>query len=304
MTNRAYAFMAGLFVLTLSAALVAVAMWLGGYSVPRNTYIVVSHGSVSGLHAQSTVYYRGVAAGTVDSIKFSHSNIRDILIKIEVDKSIPLTKGTYATLRPQGVTGLTVIDLNDSGKQPQRLQTSAQNPARIPMHPSLINSFLGQGRQILSQVNTLTKRMNKLLAPRNVERVNNILASAETATKHLNELEERADKSLKGIPALSQHADRTLTRIDQLVDNVDRTSDEVRDMAQQINHLTGSGQQVSHTMLTRTLPRLNKLLSNLQDTSWHVRNLSDMLERHPQSLLLGKQPPAPGPGEPGYKEPR
>lgn len=296
--------MAGVFVLALSASLVGVAIWLGGYSVPRNTYVVVSHGSVSGLNAQSTVYYRGVAAGTVDSIKFDSHDVRNILIRIEVNKSIPITKGTYATLRPQGVTGLSFIELNDKGKNRQPLPTSEQHPGRIPMHPSLLSSILGQGRQILSQANTLTQHLNQLLDTRNIKRVNSILANTQTAVRHLNELEVRADKSLKGMPELSQHAEKTLSHIDGLIDNVNNTSDEVRHMAKRVGKLTGAGQQVSRTMLTRTLPRLNKLLSNLQDTSQNVRRLSNMLEQNPQSLLLGKSPPAPGPGEPGYKEPQ
>lgn len=53
-------------------------------------------------------------------------------------------------------------------------------------------------------------------------------------------------------------------------------------------------------MVQTTLPRLNVLLVDLQPTSRRFNHVAMMLEHDPQSILVGRDETAPGPG---YKEP-
>src|SRR5689334_8129805 len=109
MENRAYAFAAGLFTLLLGAALVGVALWFSGETYEKVYYVLESPSPVTGLFEQAGVRFRGVDVGKVTEIKFDPNNKRLILIEIGIEAGTPVTRGTYAEIRPQGVTGLSYV---------------------------------------------------------------------------------------------------------------------------------------------------------------------------------------------------
>ncbi len=51
-----------------------------------------------------------------------------------------------------------------------------------------------------------------------------------------------------------------------------------------------------------TLPRFNGLLKDVQRSSRGLDRLITELNEQPHSLLFGKNPPPPGPGEPGFSK--
>src|SRR6187455_3334729 len=106
MENRAHALAAGLFVIVLTAAVAAVAMWFGGGAAARDKYLLISELPVNGLNPQAVVRYRGVTVGKVESIRLKPDNPHFILIRIAVDRDLQLTTNTYAQLGFQGLTGL------------------------------------------------------------------------------------------------------------------------------------------------------------------------------------------------------
>src|SRR6185295_11555578 len=119
MENRAYAFAVGLFTLLLGAGVVVAAMWLSGETEKRVGYTLESRYPVTGLNVQAPVRYRGVDVGKVETIQFSPDDPRAILVRVGVRSGTPLTRGTYAQLGSQGVTGLAYVILDDDGKKPE-----------------------------------------------------------------------------------------------------------------------------------------------------------------------------------------
>src|SRR5688572_30699319 len=119
MENKAHALAAGLFTLLLGALLVAAAFWIRGEPIANDRYTLYTHGSVSGLNAQADVRYRGVEVGKVESIGFDPKDPRTILVEVSVRAGTPLTRGTYAQLAAQGITGLSYVQLEDDGSSAQ-----------------------------------------------------------------------------------------------------------------------------------------------------------------------------------------
>jgi len=113
MESRAYAFITGLFVIGLVAAIVAWASWLSQEPVDRKTYRVIATTPVSGLNAQAQVRYRGISVGRVTTIRIDPNDRHKILIDIEVNSDIPVTRGTYAQLGLEGITGISYVHLLD-----------------------------------------------------------------------------------------------------------------------------------------------------------------------------------------------
>lgn len=311
MSKESYALLTGLFVLVLGAALIAITIWLGHYGEERDTYIVATQGSVSGLNTESTVIYRGVDAGKVAAIGFDPKDPKTILVRIEVNKGMPITHGTYARLRVQGLTGLAQIELNDTGENPTPLITSKQHPARIPLLPSLVDKLSDAGGNILLHADELMASLTDMLNENNRGRIQRILANMETATGQLAGLEERMDEAYAAVREASEDvqgasakAVKTLSRIDETAGDLRKLTRQIQAFAENADTLTATGKIASEAVMKTTLPRLNALLEDLQLTTAQVKKVSGLLEQNPQALLYGPQAPEPGPGEPGYREPK
>jgi phospholipid/cholesterol/gamma-HCH transport system substrate-binding protein len=311
MSKESYALLTGLFVLVLGATLVAISIWLGHYGEEHDSYIVTTQGSVSGLNVESTVLYRGVDAGKVAAIDFDPDDPRTILVRIEVNKGMPITQGTFARLRVQGLTGLAQVELSDSGANPAPLNTSEEHPARIPLHPSLVDKLSDAGGNILFHADELMTRLTDMLNENNRERIQRILANVETASGQLTGLEARMDKAYAAVQGASEDvqgasakAVKTLSHIDEAAADLRKLTRQIQTFAESASTLTMTGKNAADALMKTTLPRLNALLDDLQLTTVRVKKLSGLLERNPQALLYGPRPSEPGPGEPGYKEPR
>jgi phospholipid/cholesterol/gamma-HCH transport system substrate-binding protein len=293
MGREAYAILTGAFLLLLGAVTVAVTIWLGHYNERRNTYLVVSPLPVSGLHPESTVYYRGVEIGKVKGIHFEVGNGRNILARIEVTPDAPINRNTYAMLRVQPLTGLAQIELNDADETRDPLPTSETAPARIPLRPSLVDRFAESGQDILQQAQELGAKLNALLTEQNRQRVEHLVEG-------LDAFVARLDRTVADLPVLRSDLRTTLGHIDALAADMKQTSGSIRRLAESTQGLVASGKQTGDALSGAALPQLNSLLTDLTVTTGHIRRLAAMLESDPQAVLLGPEPPPPGPGEPGF----
>jgi len=300
--NRAL--VTGLFLVSLVTAATIIVYWIGNFQRERNIYVVSTRESVAGLNPESTVFYRGIAVGKVLNVKFDPNDSGVILVPIEVDKTIVLTRAVYATLRYKGVTGLTQIQLEDSGNIAEPLPPGKDPVNRIPLVPSLTDKLMNTGEDLLKKAELLMGRLSALLNEENQKNIGDILNNLKTLTDKLHTLQAGVDKALAEIPKLSNEAGQTLKHIDALTQDLKVLSKDVQALSKKANSLADTGKTAGDTLTQTTLPRINDLLTELQSTSRQVKRVAEMLENEPQSLLLGPERPAPGPGEPGYKEPR
>lgn len=289
MNNRAYALVAGAFVLLLGAAIILAAIWLTGTRVATRPYIVATTGGVAGLMPHSTVFFRGLAAGRVDNVRFDPSDPRRILIRIQVNAGIPVTRDTYAVFRLQGLTGASLLDLETTGTSRELLATSVQSPAYIPLHASLLDELSGSAPQLMGELQTLIASLNQLLDSDNRAHLARLLAQADAASAALTKLETDLDNETRRLPALTNQMQTTLAQLDKLTANLDQLTVTAQTAGQQLN--------------AETLPRLNQTLTQISAASDQIRRLADSLRKNPQQLISGKPAAAPGPGEPGYKGP-
>jgi phospholipid/cholesterol/gamma-HCH transport system substrate-binding protein len=324
MEKHSHALIAGLFALAAIAGGIWAAFWMSGEDKDQLPYVLVSQGSVSGLAPQAYVRLRGVQVGKVESIRFDPQNSRLILVRIEVDKGTPVTKGTYAQLGFQGVTGFAHVRLEDRGGQPEPLETSAQDPARIELRPSIFEHIGSSGEALLTNANQTLNRLNAFLSDENQvlfstalgsikEAVGKMSAAAtqlEEGARSLPELTRSVEQGLKPLPALAQDARKALARADTLLSNVNSLAAEVRDkavldkVAQSAAQVGETGEAVGEAILQGTLPRLDQLIADLNKATHNLDRLIADLKANPRSLVFGKPAPSPGPGEPGFIQPK
>src|SRR3954451_11395758 len=298
MENRAHALAAGLFVMILGMAVAVTALWFTGDTATRDKYVVVSESPVTGLNSQATVRYRGVTVGKVENIRLDPKNHRIILIRIAVDKNLPLTTKAYAQLGYQGLTGLAFVQLNEESEQAERLPTDPDNPAQIPLRPSALDSITEGGQRLLGKANGLVDRLNVLLAEENQKNFSHMLENAATVTGRLKGVVSQLEPGLKSLPGLAADASSLVRHTDQLVTNLN-------DMSTRINEQGEPIQSLSQTAgdLTDTLHKFRDVTEGIARNSRNVDRVLLQLEEQPRSLLFGRAPPPPGPGEEGFVPP-
>jgi len=310
MESRSNAIAAGMFVIVLTLALVGTAFWLTSENIDRVRYVVVSKLPVAGLHAKAAVRLRGVDVGRVATIGFDAQDPRVVLVSIDVDRSVNLTGGTYGQLSYQGVTGLSFIELDDDGSNPQRMVTSLDKPGQIPLRPSLLDQIGGSGQSLLLDASVAAKRLSQLLSEENLARISGALRNTESAAGQVATLAADLQPSAKSLRVLETNASVAVERFDLLLGDLRGVTAEFGRRLVALDEV-GRGAQAfgtaSRTLQTAivddTLPRLSGAIDDLSRTSRNLDRVLQEVERRPQSLLFGRSPPAPGPGEPGFVPP-
>lgn len=319
MENKAYTFLAGLFALLLGAALAIGFWWLGGSHHAETEYEILSVYPITGLNPQAAVRYRGVDIGRVRTIGFDKADARAIIIRIKVDSDIPMTQGTYAKLMAQGLTGLSYIELDDTGKDQRPLDNH-----RIPLRESDIRQLMNSGQEILNKANLLLdktdrlmKTLNVLLDEQNMQKIQHIIGNMEQASAELAPLlrsshavTEKVGKladqihphelsdALQAIRAASASVKDTADTARPTIVKLRQSLDEFERIGRHIEQVSA---ELGSSLNGDTLPRVNELTQQLHEDAASLNRLINTLEQNPQSLIYGKPQPAPGPGEKGFK---
>ncbi len=299
MENRSHALIAGLFVIVLSMAVAITAKWLSGETADHAHYILMSEGSVSGLNPEAAVRFRGVKVGKVENIGFDPENSRFIQIRIGVDRNVPLTKGVFAQLGYQGVTGLAYVQLDDDGNQPELLQTNEVDLAQIPMRASTLENIVYSGQDLLNSVNETVKKMNILLNEQNQERFSHILENMEGASSSFGSFTDQLQPNLKSLPELTSETSSLLKNANQLVNNINQIVEKVGQRGGIVDNLSQSVED-----LADTIPKFHNAIDRIVQDTRTVNRILLQLEEQPRSLIFGRSPPPPGPGEDGFVSPQ
>ena len=293
------------------ALLIGLAVWLTRDNTEHRVFEISSREGVTGLQPQAGVRFKGVSVGRVSAIELDRQTAGNVLVRIALNESVPITQSTFATLGFQGVTGLAFIQLDDSGESTQVLATSREVVGRIPMRPGLMTRLSDQGASLLLQLEQASQRINVLLAPDNQKSLMGAIGNLGQAAAHIGQLKlpqlvQDASASIKGIQA-------TTDRLGDSADSVKASAAEFNRMSARMNApggtldkiaegtdaLVATGQSLSMTLV----PRLNRTVDDTARAVRQVGRAADAVTESPQSLLLGKGAAIPGPGESGFVAP-
>ena len=310
MESRSYALLTGLFTILLGIALAATFIWFRGDNKSYGTYLVVSKFPVNGLNRQAAVRFRGVEIGKVDDISLDPQDAKNILIRVVLENSVPITRGTFAQLGYQGLTGIAYVVLDDDGLNRAPLPLPATGPARIEVRGNVYDDLAQSSKALLQQAADLLDRLNKIASDSNRSRIENTLANFEKASAQLEpalraipEVTERAKKFLG--EDNQQSLRRSLANIEQATNSVTPVVDDARkvlaNMRQLSDKLDRLSTEISSEITDSTLPKVNQLVEQLGQDTQDFHRLMLQIEREPQSLVFGRQRPQPGPGEPGFQ---
>ena len=303
MENKAHALAAGAFVLVVTALVALLALWLTRDNTQRDLYDMSTAETVSGLQPQSAVRFRGVPVGKVELIGFDAKVKGNVLIRVSIDRSAPVTKSTFATVASQGVTGLGFIQLDDNGGSSERMTPNDDDPPRIPLKPGGLDKLLTQGEAILTQVEQASKRLNRLLSDENQAAVTGAVTQLGEAAGSLNRVAKGLEPTVSTLPALSRDASATLSSVRSATDEVAVTARRLNEKGGPLDKLSEGGTALAagvQTFSAATLPKLGEVADETARAMRQLRRTVNAVDDNPQSLIFGNGTPVPGPGEPGF----
>lgn len=328
MENKSHAFAAGAFVLVVAALLTALAAWLTRDTVEQRVFEISSAEGVTGLQSQAGVRYKGVMVGRVTDIALDSVQRGNVLVRIAVNDSAPITTTTFATLGFQGVTGLAFIQLDDSNTASPALEGSGNKVQRIPMRASMFSRLTDQGGNLLSQLEQASVRVNGLLAVDNQKQLMAAIGNLGRAAASVTALTEHADQVLGpktgpdavSLPRMAAQADATLKSMQATADRLGVSADAVRTSAAEfqrtsrrmnepggtLDKIAQSTEALAHTsrqVNAQLVPRLSRATEDAARAVRQVGRAADSVGDNPQSLLWGKGAATPGPGEHGFVAP-
>lgn len=316
----------GLFVLLLMLGLAGTAYWLvtGGKQQTFTPYVIYATDSVAGLTVNSHVLYRGVDVGQVKQIKIDEHNPDRILIRVDIDSHVPIRSDTVAQLRPQGVTGLSILNLTGGKSKTPLTQHNRSGVLVIPYQPSIFSRLEGGLSDTMVNVTRISDRLDHLFSEKNIAMLESTLQHIDTLTAVLAEHQSdiaaaitAGRKTLENTAVASNSANKLIDQSRQLVATLQKSTRGLQATLVAVNEaankvsaasggtlmMTQAGDRTLNNFNQRTLPVLNSLLTQLQDTSVAFSLLANELNDNPSQILYGSAPVPPGPGE-GKKPPK
>ncbi|TDN68343.1 MlaD family protein [Paraburkholderia sp. BL10I2N1] len=314
MENKSHAFWAGLFTVLLALAIGIGAFLLNVDRSVREPYDLIARTSVTGLSPDAAVRFRGLGVGRVQSIKFDPDHPGQIVIRIMVDQRAPITHSTFGSLSFQGVTGIAFIQLDDTGKDPTPLPSSAKQVAQLPMRPGLFDQLQLRGDILLHKLEKVADDVDDMLSPEMRAQLQATVASMQHAADGVATLSQQMAPVAGKLPATLHELDQTLASTNQLITSLNRPDgpfemnlNKVGTAAQQsgaaLTSIQSTVQELSARVGYDTLPRVNSLSDDVRSAARSIDRAADTFSTNPRGVLFGATPAAPGPREPGFSWP-
>jgi phospholipid/cholesterol/gamma-HCH transport system substrate-binding protein len=315
MENKSHAFWAGLFTIGLAIAIALTVFWFNIDRSVRIPYDLIARTNVTGLYIDAAVRYRGLDVGKVQSIHFDRQHPGQIVIRILVDKSAPITRSTYGSLGFQGVTGIAFVQLEDNGRDLSPFPSTSKEVAQIPMRPGLLDQLQERGDVLMRELESVAQHADNMMSDDMREQLKAALASLQGAADSVAVLAKAAAPIASKLPGTLDQLDSTLASTNALISqvngqngplvtNLNKIGAAADRAGAALSTMDAALQDMAARVNDETLPRVDALTTEIGGAARSVDRAADLFSTSPKSVLFGVPAPAPGPGEAGYAWPK
>jgi len=316
MENRLSYILVGLFVFILGIAGVFAVIWLGNYSDKGNFkfYKVATKESVSGLNDKAPVKLNGVNIGEVRGITINPKNAEEVLIVIRVEESAPIKEDTYALIQPQGITGLSFIQLQGGTNDSPALKTGAkpEEYGLIFSHPSTFSRLDKTITSLSTKAESIFEKAELILSDKNLKHFETILENSAKASLATAKMLENIELHNKEISQILQNAvllEKAATHAALEVKDVSHTLNTMlsttgNDTLLSVKAVMGGletklaqGKFDVDILVKENLIPLQNTLDELRLLSIETKSFIDHINESPSDLLFKSQTINPAPNE-------
>jgi phospholipid/cholesterol/gamma-HCH transport system substrate-binding protein len=319
MASQKIKFTVGLF-LTCGIVIALLAfIWLGVSRVfeKGQHYVTYFNESVQGLDVDSSVKYRGVAIGRVESIGVApDSKLIQVVLKIETGQK--LNEDIVAQLKSVGITGSMFVELDQKKEGEADRSPVLGFPSEYPIissKPSSISELMQGIDDVLNQIRDLDlagisdkikltlDNVNRVMVDADVktistniqtslkdigrivdrERWDGIIASVEDTGQSLNNVMAKADKIMVSVEdavhSLNTIMDKTDKSIDHAENSLARIEKIIVDKGQTVENAIDDF-KLAVEKTTRLLDKGTLLVDNTDDSIYHLSQYLTIIARN------------------------
>ena len=305
MERNANYFLVGLASLLLFVGLMAFVFWLARFQFTKqfDIYDINFVGPVRGISEGGEVHFNGIKVGEVTKIALDRTNPVNVVATIRVTSDVPIRTDSYATLEPQGITGVNYIQIT-AGTAGKPLLKSTVPPGTTPVlasRSSALSDLLQGSGTVLSATVEALNRVNQLLSDSNIKSLSDTIHNVDAVSAELRQRKaviEDADNAVKSIDQTAQSLKQLSDTSQQMLGgDGKRALHDVADAAGEIKATAAEAHQLiarlrgpTGDFATTGLPQLTQATASLQQTAEALNRLVDEIERNPQFLV--SKPPA------------
>jgi phospholipid/cholesterol/gamma-HCH transport system substrate-binding protein len=305
--NANYA-LVGLSTLILSVGLVIFVIWLARlqFAQDYDLYDVVFQGPVRGLNQGGEVHFNGIKVGEVTKIALDRTNPSRVIARARVTSDVPIRTDSYATLEPQGITGVNYVQITaGSASKPLLKSVEKARCDRLAIREcvpilksqrSALADLLEGGGTVLTRTIEALDRINRVLSDQNVKTFSAALSDTQAVTAELRERKAilaDAQKTLQDIDAASQQVTALTQSGQQILDtdgrrtvkNIADAAEEARETARGARALIAKLDAPTSEFATTGLPQITAAVIQLQSATEALERLVNEIQRSPTGVL-------------------
>jgi phospholipid/cholesterol/gamma-HCH transport system substrate-binding protein len=294
----------GFVTLISMVALVVFAVWLGRLSFNKDfdEYDIVFVGPVRGLTEGSEVHFNGIKVGEVTDLNLDRADPNRVIARARVGSDVPVRVDSYATLEPQGITFVSIVQIT-AGTPSMPLLKDRTPEGQVPVmrsQSSALSDLLAGGGNLLSRALETLNRVNQVLSDRNIanvsasiEDINVVTASMRDNTQLFESLQSAAnsvDQAANEISAAAQSAkglaDNDAKRV---LAEAESTAKELQAAAADARATISALRGPTTDFATNTLPQVQQAIVSLQEAAESIDRLAAEIQSNPRQLI-SKEP--------------
>ncbi|WP_293676442.1 MlaD family protein [uncultured Phenylobacterium sp.] len=303
----------GLSTLILTVALLVFIVWLARLRINAeyDLYDIVFAGPVRGLNEGGEVHFNGIKVGEVTTIALDKTNPQNVIARVRVTEDVPIRVDSYATLEPQGITGLNYVQISaGTGTRPllkvayqARCEQSRLGRACIPVlksQRSAISDLLEGGGTVLTSTIEALHRVNQVLSDENIKTFSAAISDAQAVTAELRERKsiiadaqsavQRIDEAAGNIAELSKTANELVgSDGKRLVRDLAGAAAEAKAAAADGRAMIARLQGPTTEFATNGLPQVTAAVIQMQSAAESLERLVNEIQSSPTGAL-GKPP--------------
>lgn len=283
----------GAFVIILGVVGVVLTLWLSSRGGGRyyEKYMVFMDESVYGLAENTPVKFNGVDVGFVRTIRLNPKNYQQVVLVLDIDEEVPVTEMTVATLKSQGITGLTYIGLEAEMPNAPLVKKKKGEPYPvIKSSPSFLVRLDSMLQETSDGIKKLAASMQQVFDDDNQKTFRKSLKNIERITQTFAQNSQQINNSIESLEKVLAHLAEAST-------DFKSTLAAVKNSSVQIGNAGGEAKIAMQSLSQQILPAVTEVAQSLKSTTTNLERFSSDLRANPAALIWGKQLVPLGPGE-------
>ena len=300
MERNANYFLVGLISLILLILAAVFVTWLARVQFAQDyaVYDISFVGPVRGLTEGGEVHFNGIKVGEVTKISLDPKDPKRVIARGSITSDVPIRTDSYATLEPQGSTGVNYVQIT-AGTATKPLLRDAAERGTVPVILSQqgpLADLLEGGGTVLTRTLDAINRVNQVMSDENIKSLSRtfknieavtaeardrkaILAEAEVALKNI----DRAALAFESLSRTSEtfvngDARKAMADVSAAAEELDVATTEARALIAQLKEPTAEFSKTG-------LPRLSSAISTLQAAAESLDRLATEAEVNPRGLV-------------------